>query len=347
MRNLPVVTGNRGAAMERPEFDVVGIGCSAVDYLGIVPRYPEADVKMQMLDLVQQGGGLAATAMVTVARLGGRSAYVGKVGDDALGKFVIGELEREGVSTKYTVIRKGGSARFAFVLVDKENGTRTIVWSQKGVEHLGAEELPKEAIFAAKVLLVDEYEPEAAVAAARLALKAGVRAVLDAERVSDVTKELVQLCHTVIVPARFALDLTGEGAQGAREPRESEILSAGRSMRAGRAVHADRGEAVVLTAGAQGAYYFGANEEFYQPAFSVEVVDTTGAGDVFHGAFAYGLSRGWIAGEVVQFASAVAALKCRKLGGRTGIPALNDAIRFLAERAGGAWTEKLRNGGSG
>jgi ribokinase len=312
----------------KTKFDVVGIGCSAVDYLGIVPKFPEPDVKMQMLDLTQQGGGLAATAMVTVSRLGARAAYVGKIGDDAFGRFIIGELEKEGVSAEHCVIERGGSARFAFIVVDREKGTRTILWSQKGVSALTERELDRVSVLSTRVLLVDEHEPEASLAAAASARKAGIRVVLDAERVSPVTRRLVKLADTVIVPAHFAFELTGE--------REVE--------RAGDRMRRELGGTVVLTAGVKGSFYTDGAERFHQPAFDVDVVDTTGAGDVFHGAFAFALLHDWTARERAEFASAVAALKCRKLGGRAGIPSLEETLAFLSERSGGIWVRRFAKG---
>lgn len=310
------------------KFDVVGIGCSAVDYLGVVPRFPEPDVKMQMLDLTRQGGGLAATAMVTVSRLGARAAYVGKIGDDAFGRFIVEELEKEGVSAEHCVIERGGSARFAFIIVDREKGTRTILWSQKGVAALTERELDWASVLSTRVLLVDEHEPEASLAAAASARKAGIRVVLDAEKVDAVTSALVKLADTVIVPAHFAFELTGERA----------VERAADSMRR------EGGGTVVITAGAGGSYYADGTERFHQPAFGVDVVDTTGAGDVFHGAFAFALLHDWTARERAEFASAVAALKCRKLGGRAGIPSLAETLAFLSERCGGMWKQRSAKG---
>jgi ribokinase len=262
--------------------------------------------------------------MVAVSRLGGRAAYVGKLGDDAFGRFVVEELEKDGVSAEHCVISRGGSARFAFVLVDREKGTRTIIWSQKGVSALEEREVDWGSVLSTRVLLLDEHEPVASVAAARAAKKSGIRVVLDAEKVSAVTRELVKLADTVIVPARFAFELTGEGTvEGA----------AGRMAR-------ELGGTVVVTAGVEGAFYADGAERFHQPAFRVDVVDTTGAGDVFHGAFAFALLHEWNARERTEFSSAVAALKCRKLGGRAGIPVLRETLAFLAERCGGVWERR-------
>ncbi|MGQ9630925.1 MAG: carbohydrate kinase family protein [bacterium] len=317
--------------MEKALFDVVGIGCSAVDYLGIAPYYPQPDVKLELLELSQQGGGPVATALVTLARLGARAGYIGKVGDDSLGQFIVREFRKEGVNTDYTIIHKGGSARFAFIVVDRERGTRTIFWSQKGVEPLRPEEVDRRAVLSARILHIDEYEPEAAAAAAVWAKEAGIRVVLDAERVSPTTRKLVESADVVIVPRDFALHLTGR----------ANIESAGE------AIYSDHGGIVVMTAGSEGAFCVSDSSKFFQPAFPVDVVDTTGAGDVFHGAFIYGLLQGWDTKEIVEFACAVAAMKCRKLGGRAGIPTLKEVYEFLSERGGGVWKGRVGGDNSG
>ncbi|UCF57587.1 MAG: hypothetical protein JSW15_03730 [Deltaproteobacteria bacterium] len=311
--------------MREALFDVVGIGLSSVDYLGIVPYYPQADVKLQLLELSQQGGGPVATALVTLARLGARTSYIGSVGDDALGRFVIEEFRKEGVNTDYTVIQKGGSAILTFIVVEKDTGIRTIFWSKKGVDPLRLEKVDRDAVISARFLHVDEYEPEVAVAAAGWAKQSGIKVVLDAERVSPTTKKLVELADFVIVPKDVALQLT--------QKRDVES--------AGEAIYSDHGGVVVVTAGNEGAFYVSESHKCFQSAFHVSVVDTTGAGDVFHGAFIYGLLQGWNGGQTTEFACAVAALKCKKLGGRAGIPTLRETINFLSEQSGGVWKDRV------
>jgi sugar/nucleoside kinase (ribokinase family) len=306
-------------------FDVVGIGLSSVDYLGIVPYYPKADVKLELLELSQQGGGPVATALVTLARLGARATYIGKVGDDALGQFVMQEFRRESVNTDYTVIQKGGSAILTFIVVEKDTGIRTIFWSKKGVEPLRIEEVDRNVVTSARLLHIDEYEPEVAVVATEWARQSGIKVVLDAERVSSTTKKLVDLADYVIIPKHVALELA----------HSTDLESAGE------AIYSDHGGVVVVTAGNQGAFYVSESQKHLQPAFRVPVVDTTGAGDVFHGAFVYGLLQNWNGGQTTEFACAVAALKCRKLGGRAGIPTLKETIDFLSKHSGGVWKDRV------
>jgi ribokinase len=296
------------------EFDVVGLGYCAVDYLGIVPRYPELDEKMQMTEFRRQGGGLTATAMATVGRLGGRAAYIGKVGDDHFGKFIIAELRKDGVDTSNVVIQPGASSQFSFIVVDQATGKRTIFWTPADLT-LEPEDISREAILAGKVLQVDAHHRRAAIQAADWANQAGVPVVMDAGSVREGSAELVERTDCLIASAKFAREFTGESDPG----------EAARRMLRGRRKFS------AVTLGEEGCVYATADGTFHQPAFRVNVVDTTGAGDVFHGAFSFGLAKGWEAPRIIEFASAVAAIKCTKLGGRAGIPTLDQTLVFLKE----------------
>ena len=296
-------------------YDVVGVGYCAVDYLGIVPRYPNVDEKMGMTEFIRQGGGIMATAMAAVGRLGGRARYIGKIGDDDFGKFIISELQKEGVDTSRVVIQPGASSQFSFVVVDGVTGKRTIFWTSSGIE-FGASEIRREDILAGKVLQVDAHHPSAAIQAATWANEAGIPVVLDAGSLREGSAELVERTDALMVSTLFARQFTGED-----DPE-----------RAARAMFGGRRRIAGVTLGERGCVYVTEDGLFHQPAFEVEVVDTTGAGDVFHGAFSFGLAKGWPYPRIVEFASAVAAIKCTKLGGRTGIPTYAEAVSFLQAR---------------
>lgn len=296
-------------------FDVVGVGYCAVDYLGIVPRFPEIDEKIQMEEFSRQGGGITATAMATVGRLGGRASYIGKVGDDDFGRFIIAELEKDGVHTGSMVIQPGASSQFSFVVVDKPSGKRTIFWTYSGIRFDGSE-LRREDVLAGKVVHVDAHHPSAAIQAASWANEAGIPVVMDAGSVREGSKELVERTDCLIASSLFARQFTGQD-----DPEK-----------AARMMFGGRRRISVVTMGEKGSVYVTEEGVFRQPAFQVEVVDTTGAGDVFHGAFSFGLAKGWEFAEIIRFASAVAAIKCTKLGGRAGIPTLHEALAYLKAR---------------
>ena len=297
-------------------FDVVGLGYCAVDYLGIVPRYPELDEKIGMLEFSKQGGGITATAMATVGRLGGRASYIGKVGDDDLAKFILTELHKDGVDTGRVAVQAGASSQLSFVVVDRASGKRTIFWTSSDLI-LEPQEIRREDILAGKVLQVDAHHPAAAIQAATWANEADIPVVMDAGTLREGSKELVERTDALIASALFARQFTGEDYP--------EV--------AARLMFGGRRKIAAVTLGDKGCVYVTAEGTFHQPAFEVDVVDTTGAGDVFHGAFSFGLARGRPYGEIIEFASAVAAIKCTKLGGRAGIPTLDQALDFLRTRS--------------
>ena len=299
-------------------FDVIGVGACAVDYLGIVPEFPGQDTKNRMSQFIRQGGGPVSTALVALSRLGASASYVGKFGDDELSRFALDAFEKEGVDTSHVIKEEGAGPTFAFVIVDEENGSRTILWTDEQVSQLRPDDFDKEVIASARVLLVDEYYFDNALAASSIAREAGgVQVVLDAERPDTPGMDkLVRNTDVLIVPKEFAVGFEGIGDI---ESSAEVLLSRGPRV-------------VVVTLGAKGSFCRTADESFHTPAFRVEVVDTTGCGDVFHGGFIYGLLHNWPLRITAEFASAVSALKCRALGGRAGTPTLDEMKEFLAER---------------
>lgn len=296
------------------EFDVIGVGYSAVDYFGIVDKYPPpADVKMPMSQFTKQGGGPVATALVALSRLGAKTAFVGKMGDDEFGNFMKDGLQKENVDISQVVTEPGASSQFAFIIVDQATGKRTILWSQSDVSPLHVSEMDKDFVTSGRILHLDGLQMEAAIAAARWAKDSGMMVVLDGDTVRPGIDVLVGLADVLITSHGFAVQFTGE------DDLEKAIIKM-RSL----------GPWIVgTTLGADGCIMSWENNLFRSPAFKVDVVDTTGAGDVFHGAFIYGLLKNWAVEKATVFANAVAAMKCRKLGGRTGIPALEEALSFL------------------
>ena len=296
-------------------FDVVGVGYCNVDYLGIVPRYPDLDEKMRMTDFSRQGGGVTATAMATVGRLGGRACYIGKVGDDDFGRFSITELEKDNVDISRVIIQPETSSQFSFIAVDQTTGKRTIFWTPSEIK-FEANELCRDEVLAGKVLHVDAHHPDAALQASKWANEAGIPVVMDAGTLRPGSEEIVEHTDALIASALFARQFTGEDDP---EAAVRKMLGGQRKIAA-------------VTLGDKGCFYATADGVRHQPAFRVDVVDTTGAGDVFHGAFSFGLAQGWEFPAIVEFASAVSAIKCTKLGGRAGIPTLPEVHRFLDKK---------------
>lgn len=295
--------------------DVVGIGCCAADYLGVVSRQPRQDEKMAMLDFSQQGGGLTATALVALARLGASTSFISKLGEDAISRFIIGGLAAEKVATDHIMVDPAARGRFAFVIVDKTTGKRTILYSTVGVIPVRPEEVDARLIRSARLLMVDDYECAGAIRAAEVARGSGIPVAMDADGVDPEVGKLIALADYPVLPSDFAMSFT-------------QSRTPGQAARRLRKEHGNK--AVVVTAGEAGCFCDSELESFHQPAFKIEVVDTTGAGDVFHGGFAYGLLQGWSLRETVRFSTAMAALQCTRLGGRPGIPTLKEVQDFLA-----------------
>jgi sulfofructose kinase len=298
--------------MER--FDVIGVGYSSVDYLGIVDKYPPPeDVKMPMSEFTKQGGGPVATALVALSRLGATTAFVGKMGDDEFGTFMKDQLEKEKVDTTQVITEPGKSSQFAFIIVDQATGKRTILWSQSEVSPLRASEMDREFITSGRMLHLDGLQMEAGLEAARWAKEADMTVILDGDTVRPGIDELICFTDVLITSRDFAIQFTGE------EDPERGL----------RKMHSMGPQIVGTTLGTDGCILLWEDSILRKPAFKVDAVDTTGAGDVYHGAFIYGLLQNWSLEKTAEFANAVAAMKCRKLGGRSGIPSLSEAMAFL------------------
>jgi sulfofructose kinase len=287
-----------------------------VDLLGLVPHFPERDQKLAMTEFSRQGGGLAATALVALSRLGCRTRYVGRLGDDDHSKFILTEFARERVDTSAVAREPGLRARVSFVIVEEGTGLRTILHSGHAPAAVDPQSLDRETILSARSLLVDSSDPPAARRCVEWMRGAARPTLIDADHYSPEAHAVARACDYVVASHRYATACTGLPDPAA----------------AARALAGDVPGVVVVTAGRDGAHAAAGGDTWHQPAFTVPVKDTTGAGDVFHGAFLFGVLRGWDLYRTMAFASAAAALKCRALGGRSGIASRAETARFLVEQ---------------
>ncbi len=300
----------------RRRLDVLGLGCTAVDELLYVQAIPPADGKARVLRSERQCGGLTATALVAASRLGARCAFAGMLGEDDLSHFVEATLVREGIETA-TIVRDSAAAPVHSRIAVAADGARTIYF-QFGTL-LGAHDTrPDEATLAsARVIFIDQYGMKGNLRAATIARKNGVAIVADMEDDSDpLFGQVLAAVDHLVLSQDFALHLTR--ANNASDAAKA-LWAAGR-------------KAVVVTCGANGCWYLDegmAGNPQHQKAFAVEVVDTTGCGDVFHGAYATAVARGMALPERIRFASAAAAMKATRPGGQTGIPTLSQLQEFL------------------
>ena len=295
------------------KYDVVGLGQCCVDYLAIVEQYPDINEKREVNSLTIQGGGPVATAMVTLSRLGASTSFIGKISDDYFGTLIQDSLTGENVNIDHIVVEKDGRSQVSFIVIEKETGKRTIFWSRPTVTPLSPDEINKDIIRNASVLHLDELMIEGSLEAARCAKDAGVTVVVDAGSLREGSLELIKMADYFITSEDFAKQY-----YNSYDPKAAamELLKLG-------------SRAVVVTLGDKGSITVSKESYFYQPAFKIKAVDTTGCGDVFHGAFIFGLIQRWDLKETIRFASATAALKCRNIGGRTSIPDLREVEDFL------------------
>jgi ribokinase len=306
----------------QPPIKILGLGCVTVDDLLYVDEYPAADTKTQIRSRDRQCGGLTATALVAAARMGARCGYAGALGDDDLSRFVVDQLQKEGIDTALVRLRPGARPIHSTIVVEESRQTRTIFFDLHGVSGAEPDWPPDEAIRAAGLLFVDHIGMAGMIRAARIARAAGVPVVADLERDEDPQfPVLLGLVDHLILSRDFAGKLTGETVPAAMA---RALWSPGR-------------RAAVVTSGREGCWYVAADrpqEVRHQPAFAVDVVDTTGCGDVFHGVYAAATVRRLDPPAALRLASAAAALKATRRGGQAGIPSL-PAVQTFLEKHGG------------
>ncbi len=302
----------------KARFDILGLGCAAVDELIYVPAYPPADAKTRVLRRERHCGGLTATALVAATRLGARCAYAGVLGEDDASRFVLDTLQRENIDVSHAVCRAGAKPIHSAIVVDEARRTRNVFFDVENVAGADSKSPAKAFIESARVLFVDNFGLAGMIRAARIARAAGIPVVADFEGdEAPHFEKLLNLVDHLILSESFALKHTG-----ARNPTASavKLWSSNRS-------------AVVITCGERGCYFLDAANPVPKllPAFKVKAIDTTGCGDVFHGAYAAALARGLPIEDRIRFASAAAALKATRHGGQAGIPTLRAVHQFLKQ----------------
>jgi len=301
--------------------EVVGLGLAIVDVVLRVERMPTWDDPRGLVDFALADGGPAGTACYVASTFGLRTGFIDTVGSDELGEHRRRSLERAGVDTSRLVRREGPEDHVVVVYVDASTGERVFSFRRGFLSRpLTPAELDREYLTSARFLHLDGSHAEAGLAAARWMKAAGGTVVLDAaatsHKILEPARAVVAETDILICGSGFAPMLTGE----------QDVREAGRAA-------LDLGPSVVVqTEGAAGSYTVARDAEFHTPAFEVDVVDTTGAGDTFHGAYLVGLARGWSLERCASFSSAVAALHCTVLGNRKGIPSMAEALNLMASQ---------------
>jgi sulfofructose kinase len=304
---------------EEKAFDAVGFGLNAVDHLVVVPAYPAFNSKIRLTEHVQATGGQTATAMVSLQRLGFRTAYAGRFGSDPEGRFGLASLRDEGVDASFAEVIEGARNQIAFIIIDSRNGERTIIWDRDERLAYRREEAPVPLAARGRVLHLDAHDPPACAEMARAARAQGTIVSADIDNIYEGLEELLPLIDILISSTEFPSRLTG--------------ISDARSALS--EIKARYGSRIVgMTRGTSGAIILCEGQFMEANAYRVPQAcrDTTGAGDAFHGGFLYALLRGFEVEAALRAANATAALKCRGLGARTALPTRAELHDFL-ERA--------------
>ena len=292
---------------ENKDFDVIGFGTNAVDYLIIVPEYPAFNSKIELEDYVQASGGEIATTTVGLRRLGAKTAYVGRFGSDREGDFGLQTLRDEGVDVRYAEQIEGARTQIAFIVVDRRSGERTVIWKRDKKLAYTEKDAPVEIAARGRILHFTPHDARACLAMARAAKAAGAVVSIDIDNIFEGIESVLPLVDIFVSSAEFPEKLVGISD---KKTALREIKS-----RYGCAV-------VGMTLGETGSLLFCENEFIRTDGFEVPngCKDTTGAGDSFRVGLLYGVLQGASVEESARMANAVAALKCRAVGARTSLP---------------------------
>jgi sulfofructose kinase len=300
-----------------PDFDVVGVGLNATDTLLIVPHFPAYAGKVPYLEEVTSPGGQVASAMVACARLGLRTKYIGAVGDDERGRVQMESLRGTGINLDHVQLRKHCANQSAYIIIDRATGERTVLWRRDECLRIDPEQIAEDQITCARMLHIDGHDTPAVARAAAIARAHGIPVTVDVDTIYHGFEKVLPNVDYLVASSEFPAAWTGVADPfGALETLQTQYGM----------------KVAAMTLGAHGSLARISGNFYYSPAFVVNCVDTTGAGDVFHGAFCYAVLQGMGIEKTLEFSNAMAALNCTALGARGGIRGV-DEVRALLQRA--------------
>ncbi|HYP06412.1 MAG TPA: PfkB family carbohydrate kinase [Bryobacteraceae bacterium] len=297
-----------------PDFDVVGLGLNATDTLLLLPKFPAYAGKAPFTEEILSPGGQVASAMVACAKLGLRTKYIGTVGDDERGRIQLQSLSGHGINLDHVQVRKGCANQSAYILIDHTTGERTVLWRRDDCLRIDPQEITPEQITSARMLHIDAHDTAAVARAAAIARQHNIPVSVDVDTLYPAFDKVLPNVDYLICSSEFPAAWTGERDHF----KALEMIQTQYGMRV-----------AAMTLGADGALARIDGRFLYSPACVVNCVDTTGAGDVFHGAFCYGVLQDWPMREILDFANALAALNCTAIGARGGIATLEQARGLL------------------
>ncbi len=296
---------------------IVGIGANVFDTLYTVDTYPTEDTKLKANSVKASGGGPCATGLVAASKLGTSCGFIGNLSDDNGAKFLKEDFEKYGVDTELISIKPGYNTFCSCIWLAKDSASRTCVFFRGNVPPTVIDEKSSQAIKDADVLMVDGNDMEAAIEGSKIANENGTKVLYDAGGLYEDVERLLPYSDILIPSEEFALGHTG--AKTAEDA--AKILFEKYTP-----------EVVVITQGKNGGIIFDGEKIENYPAFLVDAVDSNGSGDVFHGAFAFAITKNMSYNDACVFSSAVSALKCTKVGSREGVPTFEETIKFMRER---------------
>ncbi len=293
--------------------DVMGVGINATDTVIRLPRFPTLDSKVEFISSAVLPGGQVASAMVACQKWGLRTRYAGRVGDDFAGQLQRKEFEKAGVEAHLKAIA-GAQSQTSFILVDEPSGERTVLWNRSAEMTIRPDDIEREWVENARALLVDGHDTAAAATVARWAREAEIPVTADLDNLYSGVEVLLENVDFLVCSKEFPARLTGK----------KDLLKALPAMQ-----KRFRNRLTAATLGRHGVLAWDGQRFHYCPAFVVETVDTTGAGDIFHGAFVYAQLAGWDLEQQLAFSCAAAALNSKALGARGGIAPLAEIHELM------------------
>lgn len=294
-------------------FDIISFGANCIDYLITVPYYPQKDTKNKLKHLSYQPGGQAATASVLLSRYGLRVKYIGKAGDDSEGLLSINSLKKENIDISSVIHEDNTKTQKAFIIIDERTGERTIIYHRDKKLNMVKNDIDPSDIIKGRLLIIDDMDSNGALFCAETAKEHNIPIIIDMETADSNTKRLLSISDYIICSKDFLLEWTRE------EEPENAIMKLGKYTNA----------FICSTLGKNGAISLFKNRIIHTHPHKIKARDTTGCGDIFHGAFAYGLLQKWNLERILKFSNICAALKSQKIGGRPGIPDLDTVIKIM------------------
>ena len=294
------------------KIDVLVIGRSCLDYIAVVNQFPAENQKLPLEFRLTEGGGQGGTSSCCISRLGGKVAYVGKLGDDDEGRFCLKRLEDFGVKTEFVEIVSDGKTPVAYVFITTHSGARSIIYERNALPKIKIDATLKNLVTQTGIALLD---PEVTYLGGQLKEVAGtnVKVIYDSERWREGIEDIMNTADYFIPSSEFLV---------ADELQFHNISFNQRIIELNNMVSGN----LIVTHGEKGAYYITDDTLYHVAAPEIKAVDTVGAGDNFHAAFAMALAKGYDLHQMVKFSVAVASLSCREYGGRNGVPDWKQAI---------------------